>query len=109
MIKLFRQFLKPYSLSVAGALLLAFASAMFELSLPAMMSTIVDQGVARADFGIIWSTGARMLAAAVAMITASITGGYLASRNARGFGRDGRAAVFSRVSSFSLRDRKSTV
>lgn len=104
MIKLFRQFLKPYSLSVAGALLLAFASAMFELSLPAMMSTIVDQGVARADFGIIWSTGARMLAAAVAMITASITGGYLASRNAMGFGRDVRAAVFSRVSSFSLRE-----
>ena len=103
MLKLFRH-LRPYALPIAITLALVFASAIAELSLPAMMSTIVDQGVAKGDTATIWRIGGRMLIVAFAGIAASLVGGFLASRTAMAFGRDLRTKVFTRVSSFSLRE-----
>jgi ATP-binding cassette subfamily B protein len=103
MLKLFRQ-LKPYRLSIVLTLALVFASSIAELSLPAMMATIVDQGIAKGDVASIWKIGGTMLVVAFAGILASVSGGFLASRTAMGFGRDLRSRVFARVSSFSLRE-----
>jgi ATP-binding cassette subfamily B protein len=103
MFKLFRN-LRPYAPAITVTLLLAFASAIAELSLPALMSTIVDQGVAKGDIPLIWRTGGLMLAIAFAAILANVIAGFLASRTAMGFGRDLRSRVFARVSSFSLRE-----
>ncbi|MFH2115792.1 MAG: ABC transporter ATP-binding protein [Spirochaetota bacterium] len=103
MLKLFRQ-LRPYALSIGLTLALVFASSIAELSLPAMMATIVDQGIAKGDVTAIWKIGGIMLVVAFAGIVASLTGGFLASRTAMGFGRDLRSRVFARVSSFSLRE-----
>jgi len=103
MLKIFRH-LKPYTLAIVVTLVLAFANAIAELSLPAMMSTIVDEGVAKGDIAMIWNVGGRMLIIAFAAIIANIIAGYLASRTAMGFGRDLRNRVFARVSSFSLRE-----
>jgi ATP-binding cassette subfamily B protein len=103
MLKLFRH-LRPYVLPIAITLVLVFASAIAELSLPAMMSTIVDEGVAKGDTATIWRIGGIMLLVAFAGIAASLIGGFLASRTAMGFGRDLRSKVFARVSSFSLRE-----
>jgi ATP-binding cassette subfamily B protein len=103
MLKIFRH-LKPYTLAIIVTLVLAFANAIAELSLPAMMSTIVDEGVAKGDIAMIWKVGGRMLIIAFAAIIANIIAGYLASRTAMGFGRDLRTRVFARVSSFSLRE-----
>ena len=103
MFKLFKQ-LRPYALSITLTLALVFASAIAELSLPAMMATIVDDGIAKGDVASIWKTGGIMLVVAFAGILASLTGGFLASRTAMGFGRDLRSRVFARVSSFSLRE-----
>jgi len=103
MLKLFRN-LRPYALAITVTLTLAFASAIAELSLPALMSTIVDQGVAKGDIALIWRTGGIMLAIAFAAIIANMIAGFLASRTAMGFGRDLRSRIFARVSSFSLRE-----
>jgi ATP-binding cassette subfamily B protein len=103
MLKLFRN-LRPYAPAITVTLMLAFASAIAELSLPALMSTIVDQGVAKGDIALIWRTGGLMLAIAFSAIIANVTAGFLASRTAMGFGRDLRSRVFARVSSFSLRE-----
>ncbi len=103
MLKLFRH-LRPYALSISITLALVFASSLAELSLPAMMSIIVDEGVAKGDTATIWRSGGIMLLVAVAGIAASLVGGFLASRTAMSFGRDLRAKVFTRVSSFSLRE-----
>ena len=103
MLKLFRH-LRPYALSITLTLALVFASSIAELSLPAMMATIVDQGVATGDVATIWKIGGTMLIVAFAGIVASLSGGFLASRTAMGFGRDLRSRVFARVSSFSLRE-----
>jgi ATP-binding cassette, subfamily B, multidrug efflux pump len=53
-------------LSITVTLVLVFASAIAELSLPAMMATIVDQGVAKGDVASIWKTGGTMLIVAFA-------------------------------------------
>ncbi|HPB65091.1 MAG TPA: ABC transporter permease, partial [Spirochaetales bacterium] len=103
MLRLFK-YLKPYALMVALALLMEFASSMAELSLPALMSVIVDEGVATGDIALIWRTGARMLAIAFIGVAANLTGGFFAARSAMGFGKTLRSKVFSRVSSFSLRE-----
>ncbi len=103
MLRLFR-YLKPYAPMVALALLMEFASSMAELSLPALMSVIVDKGVAAGDIAVIWRTGAQMLAIAFVGVAANLTGGFFASKSAMGFGKTLRSRVFSRVSSFSLRE-----
>jgi ATP-binding cassette subfamily B protein len=103
MLKLFRQ-LRPYALSITLTLVLVFASSIAELSLPAMMANIVDDGIAKGDVASIWKTGGIMLIVAFAGIVASLIGGFLASRTAMGFGRDLRSRVFAKVSSFSLRE-----
>ncbi|MBU0926701.1 MAG: ABC transporter ATP-binding protein/permease [Spirochaetes bacterium] len=103
MLKLFK-YLRPYALSIAVTLALVFANSIAELSLPKMMSRIVDEGVATGNVALIWSIGGRMLLIALAGVAASVTAGLLAARSSMGFGRDLRAKVFSRVSSFSLRE-----
>ncbi len=106
MLKLFR-FLKPYAPSIVVALLLTFANSMTDLSLPALMSSIVDNGIAKGDLAVIWSTGGFMLLVSLTGILASIAAVFLASRSSMGFGRDLRSIVFARVSSFSLREMDS--
>ncbi|PKL26116.1 MAG: multidrug ABC transporter ATP-binding protein [Spirochaetae bacterium HGW-Spirochaetae-3] len=98
------RYLKPYAALVAAALALEFASSMAELSLPAMMAVIVDEGVAAGDVPLIWRTGGLMLIVALAGVIANLTGGFFAARTAMGFGKSLRSKVFSRVSSFSLRE-----
>jgi len=103
MLKIFRH-LKPYTTAIIVTLVLAFGNAIAELSLPALMSTIVDEGVAKGDIAMIWRVGGQMLLIAFTAIIANMIAGYLASRTAMGFGRDLRTKVFARVSSFSLRE-----
>lgn len=104
MLKLFKRYLKPYAAAVAVTLALEFVASIAELNLPAMMSRIVDQGVVKGDVPLIWRTGGSMLLVALVAIVSSVVSGLLAARTAMGFGRDLRGAVFSRVSSFSLRE-----
>lgn len=103
MLRLFR-YLRPYSALIILTLGLVFASSMAELSLPALMSRIVDDGIAKGDLATIWRVGGTMLAIALAGIAANLLGSFLASRTSMAFGRDLRSRVFSRVSSFSLRE-----
>jgi len=97
------RYLRPFALSVALALLLVLAQSLADLSLPTLMSDIVDKGIALGDIPLIWRTGARMLLFALGGVAANVGAGYLAARVSSGFGRDLRSAVFTRVSSFSLR------
>ena len=103
MLKLFRH-LRPYTVAILITLTLVFANSLAELSLPKMMSRIVDEGIAQGDIDLIWRIGGTMLLLALAGVIANVTAGFLAARSAMGFGRDLRSRVFARVSSFSLRE-----
>ena len=102
--KLLFRYLSKYWPLLVGVLVFQFASALATLYLPRLNADIIDKGVAQADTGYIWSTGAFMLMVSLGQITASIIATYFAARAAMSVGRDIRADVFSRVSGFSERE-----
>jgi len=99
--KLFRN-LKPFALSIAVVLALVAAQAIAELSLPTLMSDIVDTGIVKGDTVYILRVGARMLLVALGGVLCSIAASWLSARVGMGFGRDLRRKVFTRVERFSL-------
>ncbi len=96
--------MRRYRWLLLGVLVFQFASAMAALYLPRLNADIIDQGVARADTGYIWSHGMLMLAVSLGQIVASVIATYFAARAAMSTGRDIRADVFQRVNSFSERE-----
>lgn len=103
MIRLYR-FLKPFSMSIAAALVLVFVQTLATLYLPTLMADIVDNGIARKNTGYIDNTGKEMLVVTAAGMICAVAAAFLSSRIAVGFGRDVRARLFARVESFSLRE-----
>ncbi|SDB80504.1 ATP-binding cassette, subfamily B [Raineyella antarctica] len=96
--------LRPYTGLLAGVVVLQFAATIASLFLPTLNATIIDNGVARGDTHFIWSHGGLMLAVSLVQVVCQIAAVLLGSMVAMGFGRDVRAAVFSRVLSFSSRE-----
>jgi ATP-binding cassette subfamily B multidrug efflux pump len=103
MIRLFR-YLRPYGWSIAAVLFLIFVQSITDLSLPTLMSDIVDKGIARGDTALIWRSGGWMLLLAFVGVACNVAAGYLSARNAMGFGASLRELIFGRVTSYSLRE-----
>ena len=103
MIKIFR-FLKPYIPLVLMGLMILFGQAMADLALPNLMSDIVDKGMIQGDIPMIYRTGGKMLACALASTACSIIASFFSARLALGFGRDVRNAVFTKVENYSLHE-----
>ena len=101
MLKLFKG-LKPYWLSVIGVLGLVFISTMTDLSLPDLMSDIVDTGIVKGDVPYILGRGGIMLFVALLGTACTIGSSFLSARVGMGFSRDLRKKVFEKVESFSL-------
>jgi len=81
-----------------------FLQAMAELYLPTLMSDIVNNGMMKGDAGYIWKYGGFMLLVALGSSISAISGSFLSSRTAVGFGRDLRSKVFTRIESYSLHE-----
>ncbi len=81
--------------------LLLFCQAMCELSLPAYMSDIINNGIVPMDMPYIYKTGLIMVGLAFACSLFAVGGGFFASRTAAGASRDIRRALFSNVTDFS--------
>ncbi|MBN1501575.1 MAG: ABC transporter ATP-binding protein [Spirochaetes bacterium] len=101
MIKLFK-YLRPFGFQVALIVVLIFLQTMADLSLPTLMSDIVDKGIAMGNTAVIWKTGIYMLIVAFIAITFNISAGYLSARTAIGFGMNIRKKIFSKVTAYSL-------
>ncbi|QGF23506.1 ABC transporter ATP-binding protein [Raineyella fluvialis] len=96
--------LRPYGGLLVGVVLLQFAATLASLFLPTLNASIIDQGVAKGDTAYIWSHGGIMLGVSLVQVICQISAVLLGSMVAMGFGRDTRAAIFSRVLSFSSRE-----
>ncbi len=109
MIKLLK-YLKPYTGLVIAVVVLMFIQAMTELYLPAIMSDIIDIGVASGDTNFIFKMGGIMLIIAGVGTICAIVGCYLSSKVGMSFSRDLRHKVFTKVENFSLNefDQKGT-
>jgi len=103
MIKILR-FLKPYSVVVAGIILLIFIQALADLYLPTLLADIVDVGIVRGDTDYILRIGGFMLLVTAGSAACSIFAAFLSSRTATAWGRDVRSDIFSQVTGFSLHE-----
>jgi ATP-binding cassette subfamily B multidrug efflux pump len=101
MIGLLRTFLRPYAAQLGIVMLLLLIQALANLYLPDLNAEIINNGVARGDNDFIIRTGGLMLGVTLVMGAASIAAVYLGARAAMGFGRDVRAAIFTKVETFS--------
>lgn len=99
-----RTHFKPYLSTILIVTVLVFLEAMATLRLPDLMSQIVDQGIAKGNIPLIWSTGGLMLAVAIIGVLCAILGNFLASRASTRFGRDLRFEVFKQVGRFTPRE-----
>lgn len=103
MIKLFKH-IEPFKWLVVSVLIFMFFQAMAELYLPTLMSDVVNNGMLKGDTAYIWKYGGYMLLVAAGSSICAITGSFLSSKVAVGFGRDLRDKVFTRVESYSLHE-----
>ncbi|MEH1014091.1 ABC transporter ATP-binding protein [Micromonospora sp. CPCC 206060] len=104
LIRLLRTHLRPYRRPLLLVVLLHLVGTIALLYLPSLNADIIDRGIARGDTGYILTTGGWMLLVSAVQIATAIVAVRLGSRVAMSFGRDVRAAVFSRVMSFSTRE-----
>ncbi|MFJ1458859.1 ABC transporter ATP-binding protein [Nocardia sp. N2S4-5] len=104
LIRLLRGFMRPYRTQLAGVVVLQLISVIAMLYLPSLNADIIDNGVTKGDIAYIWNTGLWMLLVTAVQIVASGYSVYLGAQAAMGAGRDMRAALLHRVSTFSARE-----
>jgi ATP-binding cassette subfamily B multidrug efflux pump len=104
LMRLLRQYLRPYRSMIIATIVLATLGTMGALYLPSLNAAIIDNGVATGNTAFIWRTGGIMLAVSAVQIICSIGSVYFGAKTAMAFGRDLRAAIFDRVLTFSARE-----
>ena len=107
MVKILKRYVKPYAAMLLLCVVLLIVQAVSELSLPNLMSEIVNDGIQGLSTGgsgrltFILQKGAVMLLVTLLSACASITVALLASRIAAGAARVMRRDVFAKVEGFS--------
>ncbi len=104
LIRIIRDYLKPYQGLVATLVGLQLVGTMASLYLPSLNGKIIDEGVSKGDTGYIVHAGGLMLAVSLVQIVATVAATYLGAKSAAGLGRDLRAGIFARVGDFSAQE-----
>ncbi len=104
LLRLLRQYLRPYRGELSLIVLLQLIGTIAALYLPSLNGQIIDQGVAKGDTGYIMRTGGVMLAVSFVQIIASVGATFLSARTAMRLGRDLRSALFHTVGDFSAQE-----
>ncbi|WP_270887203.1 ABC transporter ATP-binding protein [Pedococcus sp. 5OH_020] len=104
LIRIIRQYLRPYRGLVVVLVALQLVGTIASLYLPSLNGKIIDEGVAKGDTGFIVRTGGWMLAVSLVQIVATVAATYLGARSAAGLGRDLRAGIFAKVGDFSAQE-----
>ena len=94
LIRLLRQFLRPYRRQLSAVVALQFCAAAAVVYLPHLYANIINDGVARGNIGYILTTGALMLAISLAQTGCSVAATYFGAQAAMAYGRDLRGAIF---------------
>ncbi len=104
LLSLVRTYLRPYRTALLVVVGLQFIGTVAMLYLPSLNADIIDRGVVLGDTGFILRAGTVMLAVTLVQVACSIGAVWFSARNAMGFGRDVRSALFDRVGSFSAQE-----
>lgn len=89
--------LKPYGWLCLGAAAIVLIEANCELLLPAMMSTIIDEGVRRRDMELILRTGGKMVLAALAGIVCVLGRNVCSGTASQQFGAGLRRELYAKL------------
>lgn len=95
------KYYKKYVPYIIMIILFLFGQAMCELTLPAYMSDIIDEGIVKGDMPYIWRTGVIMIGISMVTMICAVCGSFIASRVAAKSSRDIRHALFNKVTNFS--------
>ena len=95
-------YLKDYKKESFFAPLFKMLEAIFELIVPLVVASIIDDGILNNDIRVIISRSAILVALAVIGMVAAITAQYFAAKAATGFGKELRYALFDKIESLSF-------
>jgi ATP-binding cassette, subfamily B, multidrug efflux pump len=104
LIRLLREYLRPYRKPLGLVLLLQLAQTLATLYLPTLNADIIDKGVIFHNTHYILTTGGVMLAITLAQIGCAVGAVYFGAKTAMALGRDVRHGIFARVQQFSDRE-----
>lgn len=103
MLKMFR-YLKPYWWQVIILLASIGTQVWMVLQLPAIMATIVNDGIMKGDTGYIFASGLKMVVLAIVASLFALLANYLSARVGMALARDLRDDLFKHILSFSIAD-----
>lgn len=103
MIKLL-PFLKNYKLQSFLAPLFKMLEAIFELIVPLVVASIINDGIRQGNMKYVLSRCAILVLLAVVGMVAAITAQYFAARAATGFATELRHSLFDKIQSFSFNE-----
>ncbi len=96
------QFLRPYRVRAAVALVLLFVIVAADLVVPRLTQRIIDQGIVENNFHVVITTALYMVGASILSAIFALINNYLSVSVAIGFGANVRSALMRRVQSFSF-------
>ena len=95
-------YLKNYKKESVFAPLFKMLEAIFELIVPLVVASVIDDGILKNNRGVILSRAGILVLLAVVGMVAAITAQYFAAKAATGFGRELRFDLFKKIQSFSF-------
>lgn len=96
------KYLKNYKKESFFAPAFKMLEALFELIVPLVVASIIDNGILKNDNGKIISDAVILIVLAIVGMVASITAQYFAAKAAAGFGREMRNDLFAKIQSLSF-------
>lgn len=97
-------YLKDYKKESFFAPLFKMLEAIFELIVPLVVASIIDDGILNKDIKFIVSRSVMLVVLAIIGMVAAITAQYFAAKAATGFGKELRYALFDKIESLSFSD-----
>lgn len=102
--KRYGKYIKPYLSSFILGPLLMLTEVMGEITLPKLMSMIINNGIASRDISYILTMGLIMVLVTVVMAAGGIGGAYFAAKASISFTADLRTDIFAKVQQFSFKN-----
>lgn len=101
LVKKLLKYLKPYTKECIISPLFKLLEAVFDLLVPIVVKTIIDDGIATSDKSVIFSCFGVLVAFAAVGLTCSLIAQYFAARAAVGVSTDLRRDLFAHIQKFS--------
>ncbi len=104
------RYLTPYTKECVLGPLFKLLEATFELFVPLVIATLIDNGIQNGDVSYIWRMGALLVGLAIVGLISAITAQYFAAKAAVGFSASLKHALMAHIQSlsFSARDALGT-